>query len=378
MASFVGDNRFSGMGTWTHAIAAELRGAGHEVTLWFADNFPRLWRLRTLAKLLFPPVLALRIVREASRFDVVVMHEPSGFWYACLRRSLRNLPPLVLMCHNVESRNLHDLCVAANRGLADVPLATRIKGPLFRLWQSDGAIRRADHVVCLSRPDKQYIVDKLGRADADVTVMINGVGPEDLVEQREYPAEARRVLFVGGWFNVKGIFLLPRLWSRVRQKFPDASLTLVGTHERDDVVLSAFAHDDRGSVTNIALLHDRADMRRQYVSHDICLMPSLSEGSPLSLLEAMAAGMPVVATAVGGISQIVTDGCDGLLFPSMDEQDGARRVCVLMQDAALRRRLGQAARERAGALSWCASARTLLGCIERAVAAGAPRPRTSL
>jgi glycosyltransferase involved in cell wall biosynthesis len=367
LVSFVSNNRWSGMGKWSHEIAAALREAGHDVSLWFADDFPRLRGTGTLAKILFPPVLAMRLVRLRRHFDALVVHEPSGFWYAWLRRYFNDLPPMVLMCHNVESKNLRDLKAAAADGFAHVPRTTRIKAPLFRLWQSDGAIRRADHVVCLSDSDRQYVVQTLRRRECDVAVMCNGVRPDELLQPRAArPAGRAAVLFVGGWTNAKGKHLLPGLWSHVLASEPRARLTLLGTHASDEVVLDAFAPEHRSSLVNVRHVTRPDEMCAAYASHDVFLLPSISEGSPLSLLEAMAAGMPVVASRVGGIDAIVSDRVNGLLFGAKDFEAGAAGVCELLRDRNLGARLGDAGRHRAAQLTWSASAQTLLDAIARA------------
>lgn len=365
LVSFVANNTWSGMGKWSHEMAGALDRAGHAVTLWFSDAFSFVRRMGTAAKLLFPAVLAMRICWHARDFDVVVIHEPSGYWYAWLRRLRKSLPPMVLMCHNVESRNLHDLRVAAARGFADVPFSTRLKAPLFRLWQSDGAIRRADHVVCLSVADQRYIVERLGRPGRTVSVAINGVRSDE-VDERSRERQSQRVLWVGGWINVKGRYVIPHLWARVLERAPAAHLTLIGTHAADEIVLGSFPAEQRRSITNVPKITSPEDMREAYRSHDLLVMPSLSEGSPLALLEAMASGIPVVASRVGGIEQVVTDGVDGLLFAAMDVAAGADRVCAVLLDPQLAARLGQAARETVRHLTWDASARTLQYAIDAA------------
>src|SRR5437870_7754395 len=123
------------------------------VTCLFTRNVPAVARPGLVAVLLFPIALALRLWRDGTGFDAVLIHEPAGFWYGLLRKLRPSLPPMIAVCHNVESRHFSDLCGAAAVGAAFVPLGMRLKTPLFRLWQSDGAIRLADHVVCLSTVD---------------------------------------------------------------------------------------------------------------------------------------------------------------------------------------------------------------------------------
>jgi glycosyltransferase involved in cell wall biosynthesis len=106
-------------------------------------------------------------------------------------------------------------------------------------------------------------------------------------------------------------------------------------------------------------------MTEQYAAHDVFLMPSLTEGSPLSLLEAMAAGVPVVAARAGGIPDVVTHGVDGLLFDVMDAPAGAAEVCSLLQDPELAGRLGQAGQRRVSALTWRAAAEAVDAAARR-------------
>lgn len=374
LVSFVGNNRWSGMGKWAHSMAEGLSQLGHSASIWFADDFPRIQRTGRFSVLASPLVLAIRMVREKGNFDVAVIHEPSGFWYGLLRCLSPSLPPMVLMCHNIESRCYGEIAEAAAKGLAVLSRGTRVKTPLFRLWQSDSSIRLADHVVCLSTIDRDYLVNRLNRSQSQITLQLNGVAAENF---RGDPRSAgQRVLFVGGWLDVKGKRLLTKIWSEVRAKFSQAHLSIIGAGESVESVLADFPLVDRGSVTVIPHLDVEAEMTVQFTSHDLFLMPSLSEGSPLSMLEAMAVMMPVVAARVGGIPDIITHERDGLLFKSMDAKDGATQVCRLLADPGIASQLGRLGQERARSLSWAASARTLESAIEIAVAR-TPRDRKS-
>jgi glycosyltransferase involved in cell wall biosynthesis len=366
----VGDNRWSGMGKWSHCIAESCRRQGHQVSLWFADRFPRLQRSGRASVLLFPLALALHLWRHRREFDVVVVHEPSGYWYGQLRRVLRSLPPMVAMSHGVESRRFQLLLDADRVGYASVSGTGRVKPRLMRLWQSDGTLRRADHVICLSSFDREHVAS-LGQRPDRVSLMINGV-TDDHFRERSSERFAGRVLFVAGWLDAKGSFTLPRLWARVRERHPEARLTLVGTGAPADVVRSAFAPADCDSLEVIPRLTDAREMIEQFASHDLFLMPSLNEGSPLALLEAMAAGLPVVAGRAGGIPDIVAHERSGLLFDPLDPAAGAEQVCRMLEDAALRRSLAEAGQRRARELTWDQAAAVLELAAARALGSNAP------
>ncbi len=366
LVSFVDDNRWSGMGKWTHCIAHGLKQLGHQPTAWFSNDFPALQHRWRWAVLLFPVVLAWRIWRRRSDFDAVVIHEPGGFWYGLMRRLRLPVPPMVAMCHNVESKHFYEMVDFTAAGLATIPRATRIKVPLFRLWQSDGAIRFSDHVICLSSIDRDYLRQRLGIPSERITRMANGVSAVNIAA-RPRSASGSRVLFVGGWLDVKGRCVLPSLWAKVRAQSPESTLTILGAGQSADTVLADFAAEHRSSITVIVRLTGEAELIDQYARHDVFLMPSLSEGSSLALLEAMAAGMPVVATRAGGIPDVIAHESNGLLFNTSNTDEGAAQVCRLLTQPELSMRLGLAARTSAQERTWLDTCRVFLSAVDKVV-----------
>jgi glycosyltransferase involved in cell wall biosynthesis len=269
------------------------------------------------------------------------------------------------MCHNVESHHFRTMVGYTRHQLADVSLLARVRAPLLRSWQSDGTIRLADQVLCLSAADARYITDRLGVPAARVTHFPNGVAADDIVPHASRSGAA--VLWVGGWLDVKGRRVLPALWRRVREEVPGARLTLAGTGLAPQAVLAEFDPRDRDSVAALPRVEKAEEMRRLYAACDVYLLCSLSEGSPLSLLQAMAAGSAVVATRVGGVPDLVTDGVHALLFHPEDGAGGAALVARLLRDPAAARRLGDAAQQRARELPWRRAAETVALVTQRAV-----------
>jgi glycosyltransferase involved in cell wall biosynthesis len=104
---------------------------------------------------------------------------------------------------------------------------------------------------------------------------------------------------------------------------------------------------ERGLAERIDLLGNRGDVPDLLASADVFVLSSRSEGFPVSILEAMAAGLPVVATNVGGVAESVVDGETGLLVPPGDPGALAAALDRVLTDSALRLRLGTAGREQA-------------------------------
>jgi glycosyltransferase involved in cell wall biosynthesis len=366
-ASFVADDPATGMGRWSYRVAEALRALGHETTLWFADDFPRVRRTGRLAVVVYPVALAGRIWRRRRRFDAVVVHEPAGLWYGLLRRAGRGTPPMVVMCHNVEAKVFAVMREAERLGLARLSPWTPFTTRLLRLTQTRAAARLADHVVCLSTEDAEFLARSEGVVAGRITRLVNGVAPAAGATGRDAGRRGEaRVLFVGGWLDVKGRRLLPPLWSRVRAARPAARLTLAGVHAAAETVAADFESGDRASLAVIPAVETEAEMAGLFAGHDALIVPSLTEGCPLVVLEAMAAGLPVVAAAVGGIPDVVADGETGVLFPPMDAAAGASRLLEIVDDPALAARMRGAAERRARSFTWERAAQGLLAAIARA------------
>lgn len=107
-------------------------------------------------------------------------------------------------------------------------------------------------------------------------------------------------------------------------------------------------HAELGLGDGFRFLGFRRDVHELMAAADLFVLASVHEGLPVAIMEAFAAGLPVVATRVGGVPQQVRDGVEGLLVPPADHSALAAAVGRLVEDADLRARLGSAAKERAG------------------------------
>ena len=105
----------------------------------------------------------------------------------------------------------------------------------------------------------------------------------------------------------------------------------------------------RALIPSFSFLGHRNDVAARLGRADIFVLPSRSEAFPNAVLEAMAAGLPIVASAVGGIPELIDDNSNGLLVPAGDSEALAERLCRLMADEPLAARLGAAARAKAEA-----------------------------
>jgi len=187
---------------------------------------------------------------------------------------------------------------------------------------------------------------------ASFAVVPNGIrpsvgSPEGVRRELGIGADAPLIAAIGSLYPVKGhIVLLEAVRTLLRNpRFAGCHLVIAGQGEEEGALRAYMA--THGLAPYVHLLGYRTDVADLLAAADIFALPSLSEGVPLALLEAMFAGKGIAASAVGGVPEVVTSEREALLVPAEDPQSLATALARLLEDRALRRRLGDAARQRA-------------------------------
>jgi len=202
---------------------------------------------------------------------------------------------------------------------------------------------RDDLVALGVAPREKFAVVRLGiELDERVDPSANGRG------------ETRRLLgiapdrFVVGWIGrmtgVKRTDDVLLAFRRLRERGVDAALCMVGDGpDRDHVERRAH---DLGVMRDTFFLGYQESVAPFFSAFDVLVLPSVNEGTPVTAIEALAGGRPVVATRVGGVPDVVRDGVDGFLVEAGATDDLADRLARLAADPELRERMGAAGRER--------------------------------
>ncbi|HEY2628654.1 MAG TPA: glycosyltransferase family 4 protein [Usitatibacter sp.] len=154
---------------------------------------------------------------------------------------------------------------------------------------------------------------------------------------------APRVLFLGVVCERKGVHDLLRAWPQVLDRVPDARLVLAGSGDVDAALALARELGIAASVETTGWILGEEKMRHMRQA-SVFTLPSHFEALPMSVLEAMAAGLPVVATRVGGVPAAIDDGSTGILVEPRDVAGLGRALAALLADASARRCMGEAAR----------------------------------
>ncbi len=340
--------RTGGMSRLMGEIHDRIERDGHEVEYFGRDEFS--WGAHgRIGRYAFPFALfahAAAAARAGRPYDLINVHEPSAAALVAGRARIGN-PAIVLTSHGVERRGWELALEEGRLGRGGPPLRTRLVNPLTSQWQSTFGLRRADHIFCLSSEDARYLARWIGRGTDDVTRIAPGAAVcfARAADRRDY-GRATRVLFAGTWRKNKGIEDLVPAFARLAREDPALSLTVLGPGAGDGVVREAFPSDIRERVHCVHPADDTA-IADSLASADLFVLPSLFEGTPLTLIEAMAAGLPVVTTATCGMRDTVDDERTGLLVPIRSPDRIALALARLLDNAELRARLGRAAHIRA-------------------------------
>ena len=220
----------------------------------------------------------------------------------------------------------------------------RLARAMFR-----GAFAASDRVLSVSAAGAREIEARFGAED--VLVVPNSAPFVDAQERAagtDDEGAGMSILYMGGFVDpAKGGRVLVEALSWLVERCPEARVTLAGPGEpplEADEVLRSEAATWAGWL-------DPGAKERLLCSADVFVLPSFSEGLPVALLEAMAHARPIVATAVGGIPDVIDDGREALLVPPGDPRSLAEAIASLAENPERRRALGEAARERARRLN---------------------------
>jgi glycosyltransferase involved in cell wall biosynthesis len=214
-------------------------------------------------------------------------------------------------------------------------------------------VSRVAHMVAVSNDLRGFLEERVGIAQNRITVIYNGVDTireESLAQQRLLKSEFGIVEdefvigIVGSLYPVKGHTCLFRALKTVLAHHPKTRLLVIGEGKLEQTLKQEVS--ELGIERAVSFLGFRNDVPRVLPLLDLFVLPSLSEGFSVALLEAMSVGVPVIASKVGGNPEIVVSGETGYLVPPQRSEELASRIIELISDQESARLLGERGRER--------------------------------
>jgi glycosyltransferase involved in cell wall biosynthesis len=253
---------------------------------------------------------------------------------------------------------VHILAAVAGmvRPLLAMPIAIKVTGA----WEFEGGlldpaiqhkpfiralnwgVKRVDYVQCISEFTRD-MARQAGYPDRMLKMIPNAVDTDRFRRSAEPVSDVPCVVYVGRLRTVKGVYMLLDAWADVVREVP-ARLLIAGDGPEGEAMLAKVA--ELGIADSIEFLGAVDDVPAVHARGCIYAQPSFQEGMPNSVLEAMASGLPVVATQISGNVDLVFDDDNGLLVPSGDAPAMGRALVALLKDPERARRMGLRSRER--------------------------------
>lgn len=347
--------REGGVAGVVHNLAAELQSSGHSVDcLFHEDLLPHRKLLKRLETVDLAWAIARHIERHKGKYDVVNIHAPLGFVYGAKRRwkGSKGNPPYVMTMHGLEERRIHAMRREAAKGRAQYfSWKNRLWHRIYHMPAYRYSIRTADCSIFLNREAWFLAQLKYGCDSRRTWYVPNGVEKRFFLARDYAKPQGTRLLFAGTWIDHKGIYYLREGFAALARFFPGLRLTVAGCQVAEQTVRQSFLEDVRDRVEALPFVA-AAEMPALFAQHDLFVFPSLVEGMPLVLLEAMASGLPVVTTDSCGMGDIVEDGYNGLLVKPADTPGFVAASRRLIDSTELRERIGRAAQETMRRYTW--------------------------
>jgi glycosyltransferase involved in cell wall biosynthesis len=290
-------------------------------------------------------------------FDSATFSQRWSLDPACVRGLTR-----LFRQHGIDVVHSHEFAMAvygaAAAGSVGAPHVITMHGGRYyaERWRRRAALRwaarRSTALVAVSRATGAELARTLGLDAGEIMIVPNGIpfrSGNRMILRRELGVLPNELLIVavGNLYPVKGHAVLLRALAGLVHDAPATPwrLAIAGRGEAE-AALRSFA-SEAGIADRVHLLGFRTDVADILAAADVFVMPSLSEGLPLALVEAMSASLPIVASDVGGIPEVVERDAEALLTPPDDAGAIAEALARLLADADMRAALGAAAGRRA-------------------------------
>jgi len=341
-----------GVANHISALERQFTQMGHEVKViapasravsTFGDRFVPIGKPRpiptsgSIARISLSLRLAssIKAVLSREKFDIVHLHEPF----------MPMLCSAVLRFSNTTNIGTFHACNGSPGYRFGWPISAIMLRRRFH---------KLDGKIAVSKPALEFASKYV---PGYYNIIPNGIDVRhfspDVSPIEEFCDGKKNILFVGRLEHRKGLNYLLKAYRQVKQEIPDSRIIVVGPGTRLRKKYEKWIH--RNDIKDVVFIGyaSYADLPRYYKTADVFCAPATSrESFGIVLLEAMAVGKPIVATNIEGYANVVTHGEDGWLVPPRDSRKLAQALITVMSDEALRQRMAEKGRLKAGEYSW--------------------------
>ena len=352
--------RFGGVEIGTYNLTVQMAKRGHEIYIFTtsidskdfveAYNKIKIYRYGKAFTIGYTPI-SFKLLYRPVEHEVDLVHARAGTPpapIAGLRYAKKRKKPFIVSYHGDG-----DWIYGG--------LIRRMSVYFYSKYLLDKILSYADVIISTS----EYYIDKsrvLGKYRDKIVVIPNGINIDEFdigyskVECREklgLPIDDEMILFLGGLTPHKGPDVLLKAMPKILKDIPNVKLVFVGSDEmREELERLCKKMDVEKYVKFTGFVGDVFKKALYYKAADVFVLPSLLESFGIVNLEAMACGVPIVASKIGGIPAVVKDGENGLLVPPQDSEALADKIIYLLENEDVRKKLGKNGRKKVEEYSW--------------------------
>lgn len=328
-----------GLEIHAHEMSKYQAILGHEVTVYtsnldrrpiheFKDGY-NIIRYNNIIKLMgnsICPNLFFKLFNDRYDFDIIHAHSHLFFsTNLCALVRKFGSSPLVVTNHGLNSQTSPEW--------------------FQNLYTSTGAkwtIKAADKIICYTEPEKQQLID-LGINPKNIAVIHNGIDTDLFVPGKKNFHNNMKLLWIGRFHRGKGVDYLVDAFKLLINKYPNLKLLMVGRGTDRERIKEKIKYLKMDKYIELIDFVPNADIVKLYQRSSVFILPSLEEGVPRTILEAMSCGIPVVCSNLPQLVNIVSDG--GFLVPAQDSEMLADRVSEILSNKILAKKMGENGRE---------------------------------
>ena len=251
----------------------------------------------------------------------------------------------VVHLHNHFANSSCSVAMLASE-ISGIPFSFTLHGPSIffepKWWQIGEKIARAKFVACISHFARSQAMLFSNQSHWPKLKIVHcGVRPDTYCRRARH-GSGKRIFFVGRLDAIKGVPLLLEAFAAALKNHPDARLDIIGDGPAREMLQNQAR--ELGDAVAFLGYQPQEAVAEHLQEADIFVLPSFAEGVPVVIMEAMASRLPVIASHVAGVPELVEDGRTGFLVPPGDLETLAMRLETLLSDPALCSRMGETGR----------------------------------
>lgn len=294
-------------------IGNNLQKLGLDIDYYTYSNLPSSWH-HQLSHFIFPFALNNHINNNPNRWDIIDCCTGDTWLFSTFKNSAIK-PKIVLRSSGIEHMWYESLVNSGEK--------FSWKGKLVwgnvNLRLVEISLKKANHILAVNQTEKDFLINELSIPEHKISIIYRALSDYFRhLPPHQFPSQFK-ILYVSTWLNRKGVKYLVEALERFNETNIDFTVTLIGVKTSEESIRNQLSPQLNSKVTIIDSLPN-SQLPEVYQNHSVFVFPSLYEGFPNVVSEAMATGLPIITTTAGAAKELITNGVNGIVIPYRDSE----------------------------------------------------------